>query len=154
MHMTQTLTEAQDLLQRVIQCDPEMVKKSGAITQQIVEDSIKIDVADQVMVDEAISVEDDVIQMCTQTNEQSMLSCQVQPSSIYFRNLLDVENQSVFYIRNKNIVALNKESNTLKTLGACQYYHARLVVLPGQNSCLVIGGSADIEGLKPIDKVY
>jgi hypothetical protein len=54
-----------------------MVKKSGAITQQIVEDSIKIDVADQVMVDEAISVEDDVIQMCTQTNEQSMLSCQV-----------------------------------------------------------------------------
>lgn len=77
MHMTQTLTEAQDLLQRVIQCDPEMVKKSGAITQQIVEDSIKIDVADQVMVDEAISVEDDVIQMYTQTNEQSMLSCQV-----------------------------------------------------------------------------
>ena len=31
-HMNQTLTEAQELLKRVIQCDPDMVKKSGAIT--------------------------------------------------------------------------------------------------------------------------
>ncbi len=27
-------------------------------------------------------------------------------------------------------------------------------MLPGQNSCLVIGGSADIEGFKPTDKVF
>lgn len=103
--MNQTFTEAQDLLKRVIQCDPDMVKKSGAITQMIAEDSIKIDVVDQVMTEEAIQADDEVIQICTQVNDLSMLSCQVQPNSIYFRNLLDIENQAVFYIRNKNITA-------------------------------------------------
>lgn len=45
-HMQETLNEANSLLSRVVQCDPELEIKAGQITQMIVTDSIKIDVAD------------------------------------------------------------------------------------------------------------
>jgi hypothetical protein len=99
----------------------------------------------------AVPVDDEVILMST--NEPSMLSCQVQPTSIYFRSLLDFEISTAFCIRNKNVLTLNKETNTWTTLGACSSYHSRLVSIPSQNGCLVIGGSIDIEGTKPIDNV-
>jgi hypothetical protein len=79
-HMQKTLKDANNLLARVVQCDPELNLKAGLITQQIVTDHIKIDFADQEMAEAApnenMAVDEE---MMTTHNEMSMLS-QVQPA--------------------------------------------------------------------------
>ena len=45
-HMQQTLKEANDLLFRVVQCDPELKTKAERITMQIIDDHIRIDTED------------------------------------------------------------------------------------------------------------
>jgi hypothetical protein len=99
----------------------------------------------------SMTVEDDML-MAPQA-ELTMLGNQVSPTSLYFRSPLDYENGAAFAIRNKQVMTLSVE-NVWTPLGACQFYHSRLVPISGLNTCLVVGGSVDIEGTRPTDKVY
>jgi len=104
-------------------------------------------------VDASMAVDEEMVQVLAPQGEFSQLSSQVPPSSIYFRNLLDVENTTAFCIRNRHVMTLAQQ-NTWTSLSPCHFYHARLVSLPGMNTCLVVGGSENIEGTKPTNKVF
>lgn len=97
-----------------------------------------------------MTVDDEMVQMMPQ-HELSMFSNQVSLGSCYFGNLREIENSTVFCIRNKHIMQL--KDKTWQSIGDCSRYYVRLVALPGRNECLVVGGSEDIEGSQPSDKV-
>jgi N-acetylneuraminic acid mutarotase len=64
-----------------------------------------------------------------------------------------MEMPAAFSIRNKQVMTFTSEK-AWTSVGPCQFYHSRLVTLPGQNSCLVVGGSVDIDMTNPTDKVF
>lgn len=93
-------------------------------------------------------------QMMIPQHEMSIFSNMVAPNSCFFKNLKDIENSSVFCIKNKQVMMLSALEKLWNSIGASPRYHAQLVVLPGRNDCLVVGGSNDVDGFDATEKVH
>jgi len=65
--------------------------------------------------------------------EEMSMFASVLPNtnSLYLRNLRDIENSTVFSIRNNKVNIYTTESKSWKPVAPAGRYHSRVVIIPG-----------------------
>jgi hypothetical protein len=128
--MKSVMEESTDLLQRIIQVKPEQSTHLTSIFEKVVEDNIKIDVED---VGGKGNEDEEMVE--TPPVEMSMFASVLpETGSLYFRNLRDIENTSVYSIRNGKICNYRTDSKMWKPLASSGSYYAQTISVPGQSN--------------------
>jgi len=103
-----------------------------SIFEKVVEDNIKIDLNSQEACEKG-PLDEDMVE--TPHVEMSMFASVLpELSSLYFRNLRDIENTSVYSIRNGKVCTYRTDSKMWKPVANASSYYARVISLPGQSN--------------------
>ena len=109
--MRKVISEAQELMERVVQVNPQMHSVSNGLMQQMVTDSMKFDVSEidgQVAAAEqderaAMVVDDEMISV-PPVECSSIISMSLPQNSYYFHNVRHIDNPYAIAKRSKTFV--------------------------------------------------
>ena len=142
--MQKTIKEATDLLNRVVQVNPEVDSISRSLTNKIIEESMEFDLAENQAQENPMAagmqVDDEMVEVppgeCS-----SLFSVCLPQNSYYFQNVRNIENTYAFIKRGKTFQMYEHDVATMKQIGTTQMYHVRVALVPGKGELIVVGGS-------------